>query len=78
MTVTDLVKFFNVKNPSQLSQRISVARSTLTEWEGNGIPPQIQATFELQTNGALKADRSALNLRYKAFRISDSKQSLTA
>lgn len=77
MTVTDLVNFFNVKNPAQLAQRINVARSTLTGWENNGIPPQIQATFELQTKGGLKADRSALNLQYKAFCVTGAKHSMS-
>lgn len=68
MNVRDLINFYGIANKSQLSLKIGVGRSTLSEWEENGIPPQIQATFEIQSNGGLKADRAALNLRFKSFR----------
>ena len=68
MNVQNLINHYGVMNKSQLAQKLDVGRSTLQDWEENGIPPQIQATFELQTQGALKADRSALNLRFKNFR----------
>lgn len=70
MNVQNLIHHYGVLNKSQLAQKLDVGRSTLQDWEENGIPPQIQATFELQTNGVLKADRSALNLRFKNFRNS--------
>ncbi|WP_180155186.1 helix-turn-helix domain-containing protein [Acinetobacter sp. YH12045] len=79
MNIQDLINHYGVKNKSQLAIKLKVGRSTMTEWEDNGIPPQIQATFEVQTNGVLKADRSALNLRFKTFRDSETKpQALTA
>lgn len=68
MNVNDLIGFYRVANKSQLSIKLEVGRSTLSEWDENGIPPQIQATFEVQSNGILKADRAALNLRFKSFR----------
>ena len=60
MTVDQLIAFYEVKNKSQLAQKISAARSTITEWEKNGIPPRTQASFEVLTNGKLKADLRAL------------------
>ncbi|MFV5507282.1 MULTISPECIES: hypothetical protein [unclassified Acinetobacter] len=61
MTVDQLISFYEVKNKSQLAQKISAARSTITLWEKNGIPPRTQASFEILTRGALKADRKALS-----------------
>jgi len=60
MTVDQLITFYEVKNKSQLAQKIAAARSTITEWEKNGIPPRTQASFEVLTEGKLKADRQAL------------------
>ncbi|MGF2878572.1 hypothetical protein F9230_08565 [Acinetobacter johnsonii] len=59
MTVDQLITFYKVKNKSQLAQKIAAARSTITEWEKNGIPPRTQASFEVLTEGKLKADRQA-------------------
>lgn len=61
MTVSQLITFYKVKNKSQLAQKIAAARSTITEWEKNGIPPRTQASFEVLTEGKLKADRKALS-----------------
>jgi len=60
MTVDQLIAFYEVKNKSQLAQKISAARSTITEWEKNGIPPRTQASFEVLTKGKLKADLRVL------------------
>lgn len=60
MTVDQLITFYEVKNKSQLAQKISAARSTITEWEKNGIPPRTQASFEVLTKGKLKADLRVL------------------
>lgn len=68
MNVQDLISHYGVPNKAQLSKKIEIGKATLTDWEMNGIPPQTQATFELQSNGVLKADRAALNLRFKSFR----------
>lgn len=78
MNVQDLIAHYSVANESQLAQKLEVARSTLTGWKENGIPPQIQASIELLTNGALRADRSALNLRFKGFRVAEKPQALSA
>ena len=59
MTVDQLITFYKVKNKSQLAQKIAAGRSTITEWEKNGIPPRTQASFEVLTEGKLKADRQA-------------------
>lgn len=56
MTVDQLITFYEVKNKSQLARKITAARSTITEWEKNGIPPRTQASFEVLTQGKLKAD----------------------
>lgn len=61
MTVNQLIAFYKVKNKSQLAKKISTVRSTVTEWEKNGIPPRTQTYFEVLTDGALKADRKALS-----------------
>lgn len=60
MNVKQLREFYGAENNSQLSQKIKKVRSLLTKWEKEGIPPRTQATFEVLTNGKLKADRQAL------------------
>ncbi|WP_298144345.1 Cro/CI family transcriptional regulator [uncultured Acinetobacter sp.] len=60
MTVIQLLVFYKVQNKSKLAKKLNVCRSTITGWEKNGIPPRTQATFEVLTNGKLKADRQAL------------------
>lgn len=60
MTVDQLIAFYNVKNKSQLAKKIKKGRSTMTEWETNGIPPKSQAALEILTKGKLKADPEAL------------------
>ncbi|AOA58252.1 Cro/CI family transcriptional regulator [Acinetobacter larvae] len=60
MTVEQLMAFYEAKNKSHLANIIGVARSTVTAWEQNGIPPRTQATFEVLTKGKLKADLQTL------------------
>lgn len=60
MTVDQLITFYKVKNKSQLAKKIKKGRSTMTEWETNGIPPKSQAALEILTKGKLKADPEAL------------------
>lgn len=60
MTVDQLIIFYKMKNKSQLAQKITAARSTITEWEKNGIPPKTQAFLELKTGGQIKADLQVL------------------
>ncbi|WP_284085897.1 hypothetical protein [Acinetobacter pittii] len=60
MTVDQLIAFYKVKNKSQLAKKIKKGRSTMTEWETNGIPPKSQAALEILTKGKLKADPNVL------------------
>ncbi|MDQ9890095.1 hypothetical protein [Acinetobacter pittii] len=60
MTVDQLIAFYKVKNKSQLAKKIKKGRSTMTEWETNGIPPKSQAALEILTKGKLKADPKVL------------------
>lgn len=60
MTVEQLIAFYKVKNKSQLAKKIKKGRSTMTDWETNGIPPKSQAALEILTKGKLKADPNAL------------------
>ncbi|MEQ1389684.1 hypothetical protein ABLT88_09310 [Acinetobacter radioresistens] len=61
MNVAELRKYYNVENNSQLAKKIKRGRSTLTGWEKEGIPFSTQASFEVKTNGELKADRQILS-----------------
>ncbi|PZT87789.1 MAG: hypothetical protein DI627_05965 [Acinetobacter sp.] len=61
MNVQQLREFYGAKNNSQLSKKINKARSLLTKWEKEGIPPRTQATFDVLTEGKLKADLQALS-----------------
>lgn len=61
MDVAQLRDFYNVKNNSLLAKKINRGRTTVWDWEKNGIPPRTQAIFEVLTNGKLKADRQALS-----------------
>lgn len=56
MTVSELMKFYKVKNQSQLAKKIGRGRTTITDWKNHGIPPRTQALFEIKTAGKLKAD----------------------
>ncbi|WEI17121.1 hypothetical protein PY247_11165 [Acinetobacter proteolyticus] len=60
MNVEQLREFYGVKNNSQLAKKIQKARSGITKWEKEGIPPRTQAAFEILTKGELKADLQAL------------------
>lgn len=62
MNVEHLREFYGVENNSQLAKKIKKARSGITKWEREGIPPRTQAAFEVLTNGKLKADRQALTV----------------
>lgn len=61
MDVAQLREFYNVKNNSLLAKKIKRGRTTVWDWEKNGIPIRTQTTFEVLTNGKLKADRQALS-----------------
>lgn len=61
MNVGQLREFYNVENNSQLAKKINKARSGITKWEQQGIPPRTQAAFEVLTKGKLKADLQALS-----------------
>lgn len=61
MNVQQLKEFYKVEKNSQLARKINCVRSTITNWEKNGIPPRTQASFEILTKGKLRADRSALS-----------------
>ena len=61
MKVSELIKFYEVKNKSQLAKKINKGRSTLTDWEAKGIPPKSQAALEILTQGQLKADPDSLS-----------------
>lgn len=56
MNVGELREFFKVKNNSQLAKKLGRGRTTICDWDRDGIPVERQALFQIQTNGALKAD----------------------
>lgn len=56
MNVCDLKAFYKVKNNTQLARKIGRGRSTVCDWDKQGIPIKTQAFIQIQTNGALKAD----------------------
>lgn len=60
MNVEQLRKYYKVANNSQLAKELKKGRSTIHEWELNGIPPRTQAALQVLTNGKLKADKTAL------------------
>ena len=61
MNVEQLRKHYKAENNSQLAKKLKKGRSTIHEWELNGIPPRTQAAIQVMTDGKLKADKAALN-----------------
>lgn len=52
---------YKCKTRRSLSEKTGFSEVTLWKWEKNGIPPRIQATFEVLTKGKLKADLEKLS-----------------
>ena len=61
MKVQDLRNHYGVDSNPQLAKKMGVGRTTLWDWEKNGIPPKTQALLELKTKGKVKADLSNAN-----------------
>lgn len=60
MKASDLMSHYGCETKRELSQKIGFSEVTLWKWEKNGIPPRTQATFEVLTQGKLKANLEAL------------------
>lgn len=60
MKVVDLMHYNKCKTRRELSLKTGYSEVTLWKWEKNGIPPRTQATFEVLTQGKLKANLEAL------------------
>ncbi|MFS1587170.1 hypothetical protein ACLIL3_015640 [Acinetobacter radioresistens] len=60
MKARDLMDYYKCKTRRDLARKIGFSEVTLWKWETNGIPPRTQATFEVMTNGELKADLRSL------------------
>lgn len=60
MKPSDLMSHFGCKTRRELSKKTGFSEVTLWKWEKNGIPPRTQATFEVLSQGKLKADLDAL------------------
>ena len=56
MTVLELRDFYKVKNNTELANILNRSRSTIFNWQQNGIPLGVQAQLQLHTNGRLKAN----------------------
>lgn len=61
MNVDDLKKFYKVKSPAELARKLSRPRSTIHYWIKGGIPFSTQTTFEVLSEGKLKADRHPIS-----------------
>lgn len=61
MNIDDLKAFYEAKSDADLSKKLNRPRCTIFFWKKNGIPPRTQATFEVITEGKLKADRAVLS-----------------
>ncbi|MEQ1105251.1 hypothetical protein ABLT48_09650 [Acinetobacter ursingii] len=61
MEVKDLKDHYGCKTRRDLHKKLGFSEVTLWKWEKFGIPPRTQASFEIQSNGKLKADRQALS-----------------
>lgn len=59
MTVDDLKKYYQAKNDAHLARLLKRPRSTINYWNKNGIPPSTQATFQIKSDGKLKAELAA-------------------
>lgn len=62
ITVECLIKYYGLKNGTELSNRINLNKASISKWRNKGIPQERQAVFEILTKGELKADLS----KYKA------------
>lgn len=62
MTVDDLLEYHKVENDNQLHNKTKIPKGTISGWRSNGIPQKLQAVIQLQSNGALKADISEIEL----------------
>ena len=60
MTTEDLKRFYKADTDAALARILKRPRSTIHYWKEGGIPPSTQATFQLLTNGELKANLQAL------------------
>lgn len=60
MKLSDLMSHYGCKNKRELSQKIGFSEVTLWKWGKNGIPLRTQATFEVLTQGKVKANLKAL------------------
>lgn len=60
MKASDLMNYYGCKTRRDLSRKTGFSEVTLWKWEKNGIPPRTQATFEVLTQGKLKANLEAL------------------
>ncbi|MBB4835006.1 hypothetical protein [Acinetobacter schindleri] len=60
MKPSDLMNHYGCKTKRELSQKTGFSEVTLWKWEKNGIPPRTQATFEVLTQGKLKANLETL------------------
>ncbi|SDC02871.1 Cro/CI family transcriptional regulator [Acinetobacter boissieri] len=56
MNVNDLKSFYNCKTYREMSKILNISDVAIWKWNKNGIPLKRQALFQIQTNGALKAD----------------------
>lgn len=60
MKSSDLMSHFGCKTRRELSKKTGFSEVTLWKWDKNGIPPRTQATFEVLSQGKLKANLDAL------------------
>lgn len=58
MNVDNLHDFYGTKIDSQLGEKIGIAKSTISKWRANGIPPERQAVFQIISADHLEADLS--------------------
>lgn len=55
MIVQDLMDFYDCKTQLQLCDKIDISRVTLWKWKKYGIPYRTQTSFQVETQGQLKA-----------------------
>ena len=56
MTVDDLKEFYKAESDAGLARILKRNRSVIHYWREGGIPLKTQATFQILTNGKLKAN----------------------
>ena len=56
VTYKQIIRFFGSR--AAAAERLEVSRQLLYHWEKHGIPRGRQALIQLQTDGALRAERS--------------------